>query len=328
MNSEKTYEMLWDCAFCGARKLLGLTHRHCPNCGAPQDPSKRYFPPDNEKVAVEDHQYVGADVICPACQTANGRAAKHCGNCGSPLEGGKGAQVQQQQVIPDTPQAGRLPAAAAVASAPKAKGSNKLIVGCALAAVAALVLLVVAFFVVNSFLKKEAGFEVARHSWTHEIPVEVYELSKDSSVCSKMPKGAERVTREKQEPLCETRKIDQGDGTYKEKRECKDQEDKCTYYVGKWKVRRSEKATGTRVDDTLTWPTVTLSKSGTCEGCEREGKRKAMYVVHFKDTSSGKEQTCSFEDSSKWKSFALGTSWSGTVAGLTGGLDCDSLKKR
>ena len=49
MADEKSYEMFWDCEYCGSSKLLGITHRHCPNCGAPQDPEKRYFPPDEEK---------------------------------------------------------------------------------------------------------------------------------------------------------------------------------------------------------------------------------------------------------------------------------------
>ena len=45
----KTYEMMWDCGFCGSSKLLGKTHRYCPGCGAAQDPSTRYFPPEEEK---------------------------------------------------------------------------------------------------------------------------------------------------------------------------------------------------------------------------------------------------------------------------------------
>lgn len=319
MNSEKTYEMLWDCAFCGAKRLLGVTHRHCPNCGAPQDPDKRYFPPDNEKVAVEDHQYVGADLLCPACQNPNGRAAKHCGNCGSPLEGGKDASMQQEQVIPDGPAPQPAPAA------PTKKGSNKLLIGCGIAAVASVLLAIVLFLVVNSLLKKDAGFEVAGHRWTHEVPVESFQLAKETSVCSKMPKGAERVTREKQDPVCETRKIDQGDGTFKEKRECKDQEDKCSYYVGTWKVVRTEKESGTNVGDTLRWPTVRLGKTGTCEGCEREGEHNSTYTVRFKDTASGDEQTCDYGDAAEWKSFAVGSKWTGAVGGLTGGIDCDSL---
>jgi len=55
--------MLWDCEFCGTKKLLGKTHRFCPNCGAQQDPKARYFPSDEEKVAVKDHVYVGVDKI-------------------------------------------------------------------------------------------------------------------------------------------------------------------------------------------------------------------------------------------------------------------------
>src|SRR5690606_40463181 len=51
--SEKTYEMFWDCEYCGAAKLLGLTQRYCPNCGAPQNPEKRYFPPEHEKRSEE-----------------------------------------------------------------------------------------------------------------------------------------------------------------------------------------------------------------------------------------------------------------------------------
>ena len=49
----RTYEMLWNCQFCGTKKLLAKTHKHCPNCGGAQDPRWRFFPSDAEKVAVE-----------------------------------------------------------------------------------------------------------------------------------------------------------------------------------------------------------------------------------------------------------------------------------
>jgi hypothetical protein len=81
------YEMLWDCAYCGTRKLLGKTHRFCPGCGAPQDPTRRYFPSDEDKVLVENHEYVGADRLCGACGSAMGARAAHCTQCGSPMEG-------------------------------------------------------------------------------------------------------------------------------------------------------------------------------------------------------------------------------------------------
>lgn len=325
MDSEKTYEMLWDCAYCGTKKLLGLTHRHCPSCGAPQDPGKRYFPPDDEKVAVEDHVFTGADVLCPACQTANGKAAKHCGNCGSPLQGGKEAALQQEQVVPDG--AAAAASAGAVPAAPQQKkGPNKVLFGCGALLVVGVLLSVIAFFVVNSLWTKDAALEVTGHTWRHEVPVERYETVKTSSDCSKMPKDAERVTREKRDPVCKTRKVDQGDGTYKEKRECKDREDKCSYYVGKWKTVRTEKTSGAQLDDDLRWPAVRLGKKGRCEGCEREGDRKAVYTVRFKDTASGEEQSCSYGDVKRWRSFGKGTAWEASVGGLTGGLDCDSLR--
>ena len=323
MSNEKTYEMMWDCQFCAAKKLLGKTHRHCPNCGAPQNPDGRYFPPESEKVAVEDHEYVGADLLCPACQVANGRKANNCGNCGSPLQGGRAAATQQEQVIPD----GGVPVAPSPTQAKPSKGTSKLLIGCVVAAVLFVILAVIAFLVINSLWTKEAGFEVVGHSWTHEIPVERFQHKSESGPCSKMPSGATDVKRTPQPPVCDTRKVDQGDGTYKEKRECKDQEDKCSYSVGKWSVVRSEKASGNSVNDTLQWPTVNLGRTGDCEGCEREGERESAYVVKLKDSAAGKEHSCTFSDTTKWKSFEAGSTWMGSVSVMSGGLQCDSLKR-
>src|SRR3954471_15815305 len=106
---EATYEMCWDCKYCGQKKLLGLTHRFCAGCGAPQDPASRYFPPDNEKVAVKDNPFVGADVSCPACKQPMSRAAKCCTNCGSPIDKGVEVARRADVVVPD---AGAMPYAA------------------------------------------------------------------------------------------------------------------------------------------------------------------------------------------------------------------------
>jgi len=73
--AEPVYEMVWDCRYCTAKKLLGLTHRHCPNCGAQQDPNARYFPLDHEKVAVQNHEFVGADMQCRYCGGASSKSA-------------------------------------------------------------------------------------------------------------------------------------------------------------------------------------------------------------------------------------------------------------
>ncbi len=91
-----TYEMLWDCKFCRTPKLLGLTHRYCPVCGAPQDAEARYFPSDEEKVLVKDHQYFGKDLVCEHCNTFNSRNSQHCRDCGAPLQSSPDAPVQNE----------------------------------------------------------------------------------------------------------------------------------------------------------------------------------------------------------------------------------------
>ena len=329
MISEKTYQMLWNCPFCSTRGLLGVTHRHCPNCGAPQDPSKRYFPPDDQKVAVEDHKYSGADVVCPSCDVAIGRAAKHCGSCGSPLDGGKDVRLQPTQVIPDkapphpvpppVPPPVPFPTTGQLAK-PKGTGCNPF--GC-LQYILYVLLAIILASCCDMCSSSDAVFKVVGHSWTHEIAIESYEMSKDTSPCSKMPSSAQLVSRQAREPECETQKIDQGDGTYKERRECKEQEALCTYKVGKWKSARTEKNSGRSVNDSPTWPSVRLSRTGTCEGCEREGAKTATYDVLLENTTSGGSHTCSFQDVSKWRSYKVGSTWNGSVSLF--GVNCGSL---
>ena len=45
--------MLWDCDHCDARGLLGKSQRYCANCGAPQNPDKRYFPKEGEQRRID-----------------------------------------------------------------------------------------------------------------------------------------------------------------------------------------------------------------------------------------------------------------------------------
>ena len=95
--TSNVYEMLWDCQYCGTKKNLGLTHRFCPNCGAPQNPDSRYFPSDDEKVAVHNHRYVGVDVTCPACSELNSGASEFCSQCGAPLtEAAEARRLQEE----------------------------------------------------------------------------------------------------------------------------------------------------------------------------------------------------------------------------------------
>lgn len=360
--SEKTYEMLWDCQYCGSRKNLGKSHRHCPSCGAPQDPAARYFPPDNEKIAVEDHHYVGADLLCPACSTANSRNANNCGGCGSPLDGAKAAQQRGDRVVAEGQQfqgetskearsefAARQAAAAGYAPPqppPPAKATGSKAKGCAIFGILGFILLLIivggGVCAFNKCSSKSTGLEVAGHSWVRAITIEKYASVEESDWCDKMPAGAEEVSRSKEKRStkkvedgedCKIRKVDQGDGTFKEKKECSPKykeepvyDSKCRYRVRKWKADRTEKASGSSLEDKPRWPELSLGRTGTCDGCERKGESTQTYTVRFLDTASKKEQTCDFPDEAKWSSFKKASKWTGSVGGLTGNLDCDSLK--
>src|SRR6185369_9036266 len=82
-----TYEMLWDCDHCGAKGMLGASQRHCAECGAQQNPDKRYFPKEGEEKRIDGHQYEGADRHCGSCNAPMGARAKNCTNCGAPMDG-------------------------------------------------------------------------------------------------------------------------------------------------------------------------------------------------------------------------------------------------
>ena len=168
------FEMLWDCAYCGTRGLLGQSHRHCPKCGAPQDPQRRYFPPLGQEVAARNTTYDGADRTCPACATPCGARAQHCPNCGSPL-----AAAREVVRRPDP-----LASAVATAASPPAgaAGRRQRLLAFLLLALGALALVV---FLLS--WKKEATVRVAGHAWKREIAIERLEAVSESSWCDQLP---------------------------------------------------------------------------------------------------------------------------------------------
>jgi hypothetical protein len=346
-HAEKTYEMLWDCSYCKTPKLLGLTHRHCPNCGAPQDPTLRYFPSDAEKVAVQDHVYAGADKLCPACLVPNGARANNCGNCGSPLDGGKALQTRADQVHAEgqafageneelarralaSKPAGAL-AELAVPPPPARSWKLPLLVAFALALMSVLF--------VTCFWTKSVDLVVTGHTWTREVQIEQLASKSESAWCDAMPGDATSVTRtrearsERQVPdgeTCATRRKDNGDGTFKEVKECTPKhrsepvyDQKCSYRVNRWTHERSEKASGTSTKDQLVWPAVHLASTGTSVGAEREGKRVETYTVTLTDPANSTHD-CSVSQS-RWTAASDGSRWSGKSGVVTGALDCDSL---
>ncbi|HEY4159211.1 MAG TPA: hypothetical protein VGM29_13980 [Polyangiaceae bacterium] len=339
------YEMLWDCRFCGQRKLLGLTHRHCPNCGAQQDANARYFPPDSERIAVQDHVYVGADIVCRYCNNATSRAAKHCGTCGAPLEeGGAVAQRADQLLAAGAGYAGQTAADAqrelSGASAPVAPPlKKKSYLGCFVAA-GVVLLLVIGSVLALVLWKKDDALTVSGHTWKRTISVDTFGPVHDSSWCDALPAGAGSVSRHREQrsskqvpdgQSCSTRKVDNGDGTFHEKQECTPKfksepvyDDKCDYTIERWHLARTELAQGSGVSG-VHWPDLKLARTGACVGCEREGTRSETYSVSYKD-ADGQTYGCDFPQS-RWGEFSDGSRWSGEVRRLTSTLDCDSLKK-
>lgn len=337
--TDAVYEMLWDCKYCGQKKLLGLTHRFCAGCGAPQDPAARYFPADHEKVAVHAHPYVGADVACPACRQPMSRAAKCCTNCGGPLD--RGAEVARRADVVVPPGGGWPPPTpmgmAAVAPRPPAKSRGLVfgIVGGVLALVAGLVLVAI-------FWKREGVFEVRAHAWERSIAVERYQPVRKTMWCDDKPFGARELSRRREQrstnrvqdgETCGTRKKDLGNGSYKEVRECTPKykevpvmADRCDVELLEWHVDRTLREKGTSPSDPPRWPSVSIARSGTCVGCEREGARSETYTVSFVDTKTGKDASCDLPQA-KWATFATGSKWKGKVRVITSGLDCDALVK-
>ncbi|HXK19644.1 MAG TPA: zinc ribbon domain-containing protein, partial [Polyangiaceae bacterium] len=309
-----------------AKKLLGLTHRHCPNCGAQQDPNARYFPADHEKVAVQNHEFVGADIKCRYCGGPSSRRARNCGQCGAPLA--EGAQVEAQTA----PQPSASLPLAGAESLPPPRSLWKIFVPIAtLGAVAVVVVLLL--------WKKEQAFVVASHSWRRSVSVERMGPVHESAWCSALPAAASEVSRRREQhgvkqvpdgEDCKTHKQDRGDGTFKEEQVCapkyKDQpvyEDKCDYLVVRWSQARKATAEGAASVPPPQWPAVVLGRAACSSvGCEREGARDESYTVVFRD-AKGENYRCDLPQPA-WSSFAEGARYSGKLR-LVGSLDCSSL---
>lgn len=349
--TDKTYQMLWDCPACGTEKLLGLDHRFCPACGSPQDPEKRYFPSDAEKVAVEDHAFSGADRSCGACDVPNSAKASHCVACGCPLDdaeevarrkqrSGRGFEASERVEDAEDehrerkrreelqrrgidPNEGETP--------PPKKSKTPLVLGC----VGVLGLGLAIFCALAMFWKKEAALAVADHSWERSVEVEQFKTVEESDWCDSVPsKGKVTKTKDKQRDTkkvpdgedCTTVRQDKGDGTFTETEKCETvyREEPiydawCTYDIDKWVVVDTKQASGGLADSPV-WPTVKTSSD------TREGARKESYTVVLQD-AEGERHRCDFPET-KWASMAVGSQYTGEVSVVTGGLSCSSLVAR
>ncbi|MEM7020372.1 MAG: zinc ribbon domain-containing protein, partial [Pseudomonadota bacterium] len=336
VHDEGLFEMIWDCEYCSAKKLLAKTHKFCPQCGGPQDTESRYFPPDHEKVAVHDHEYVGADIVCPACEAANPGNAEFCGQCGSPLTDGARAKRQADLVGDgDATDAQFLTEADEIGASENEGGSSKtkfIVIG----VIAAIIIGVL----VMIFWTKEVSVTLTGHSWAREVKIDDYAARSESAWCDSTPYEAYGVSRSqkvrshKQIPdgeTCTTRRVDQGDGTYKQKRECRTKYRKepiydawCTYRINRWGYDRSAKAQG--ADLNPAWPQVNLRCSNQKRlGCERESGRIASYYLTLQSAEDGETHQCDVKEQ-LWRQAQPGSQWSLEVGAVAGGARCGSLE--
>ena len=323
--SEKHYEMLWDCEYCGMEKLLGVSQRHCPGCGSAQNSEKRYFPSDEDKVEVANHKYMGADKHCSACDTPNAAIAKHCINCGSNMDGETNVKlVSEKTPEPQPPK-----------EEPKKSSSIPI-----------LLLIVVVVFglvcLIGGSCTKESIVQVKGHSWKQSINVEEYAQVKENSWKDELPTKAENVSCTEKERStkkipdgedCKTVKQDKGDGSFIEKQECTPKykeipvmDQYCTYRIEKWTAVSPLTSSGT---DLNPYPPKGNIKecSITTVGCQKKGSKSETYTVQFQSTEdAGKSYSCDFAQE-VWKTYTVGTKFDAQVS-LLGALDCASLKEK
>jgi rubrerythrin len=352
-----TYEMLWDCQFCGTQGNLGLSHRFCPNCGAPQNPDSRYFPADDAKVAVHDHEFVGTDVTCPACSQLNSAAAEFCGQCGSPLTEGARAKTLGDR----TKQKGEMLASSGardvvkeafeaeqrrVGNLPDEKPKNDGGMGRVLIGVAAVAILLIGGLIFAFTRTSETQVVVTDHEWERSIVIERYErfterdwrdsppvgdnVSIRVGSCSREQRSTNRVPDGEE---CSVRQVDQGDGTFREVEECRTiyreepvYDDMCTWTGFRWERDRTETTAGD-LSTTPYWASITLNCEGQRrDGCEREDERNDVYRVLFADTENDNTYDCSFPQSD-WEAMRVDSVWDAEVR-LLGGLVCDSISRQ
>ncbi len=344
-SGAKVYEMLWDCKFCGTKKLLGKTHRFCPNCGGQQDPSWRYFPSDSEKVAVQDHVFVGADKICKACNSLNGAASEFCGNCGAPLSSAATAQqiagrtkgegdTFQTEDVQKRQQAVQIPGLAAAAK-PAAKSGgflNKWVI------IGIIVVALIGGAVYALTRTVNASAYVTGYKWERTINLQSLQPVPDKTNCDSMPGDAYSVSRNYEQvdtrqvadgQTCRTNQIDQGDGTFREERSCETKYRSepvmgymCTYMVNRWigvspAVSRGDKVTAPY------WPDTNASSCFSI-GCKRESGRSEDYILMLKGDGD-RPFECSV-DYDLWQETKLERSFDIEVGTILKNFVCSSLK--
>lgn len=324
-HKEIAYQMLWDCGACGTKKLLGIDHRHCPNCGTKQDPQWRYFPTDEDKREINspDYKFVGADKVCPFCGQPNSANNQFCTECGGDLSGGQAAAMRGPILAGSAEDIGQaedlvLKKFQAEQAAKKPAGTNwGLIIGIG---VAVLVIAAIIGAIALSRSTYDSQMTVTAVTWERTIYTESLQAVPGSGWQDSVPGDAyarscssrqrEYVEYERQQTG--VRKVDRGDGSFVEQPVysnvpiTKYRTDQwCTYIVNRWISTGTLQTRGTP-DQPMTWPT--FNEGGAGVGAKRIANRTQELQVQFKGEGdkAGKDFTYNAPDEAKWRSFKAG----------------------
>lgn len=320
-KKEIFYEMLWDCTQCKTQGLLGTSQRHCPVCGAAQDPKKRYFPQEGEEIEAKNHRFTGIDWHCGYCQTPNSAAADFCTNCGAGKDGTKPVDLVVEKPIAPPP-------------APKKRGWLWWILG----VVAVLLIIWMALF----SSKQDVSATVTARNWQREVQIERLTPVSESAWCDAVPHGAYGITQSREVRSkkkipdgqdCHTVRQDKGDGSFVKHQECTPRyreepvyDQRCRFQIKRWQVSRTLKADNTHHlagGNSLvpTWPTSQLSPQTLNHTGERLGAKSENYELTFQHQN--KTWNCSVPEA-VWSKYQNGKPVTIKVR-ATGGVDCSAL---
>ncbi len=316
------YEMFWDCEYCATAELLGKTHRHCPACGALQDANRRYFPPEDKRVAVVDHVYYGADQVCRACENPNSARASFCGACGAELDDADPAAQKREEK--ETKQVAR---------------KRRTMDPAVLLMLLAFVFLGLGLFAWNFFFTESVEVTVRSHSWRRVIAIEQYAPETRSVWCDALPANVDVIRRAKtvravrkvaDGEVCQSIQIDNRDGTFRSEQRCRtryknvrEYDMKCFFRALAWQSHKNIQLGEEGVNPR--WP-----ESGVREcpkprsGCLREGKRAEHYYLQL--DVAGETERCSVSQD-LWQAVKDKDTLSAEISGLTSKLSCASLTR-
>lgn len=311
-ESQGFYEMLWDCDHCETKGLLAKSQRHCAECGAKQNPDKRYFPEEGEARRVDGHKYEGADRTCPACNAPQGSAASHCTHCGAPLDGAHEVK--------------------GVAMPIAMKRRRRWWIPVLIIAVIGLAI----FGIWYRFIRKRSEtMTVTAHRWERVVPIERFDDYPEAAWRDQRPADAlggtclRRQRSSTQIPdgeTCRNEKQDRKDGTFEVVKKCTPKfrsepvfDDWCSFHVRRWRalpgaeVRAS--GTGLQPASPAGAPPAEVQP---VIGARRAGAMRETLTLELGD------QRCDV-DAVTWRKHADGVTVTVEVVASSGKLVCSSL---